>query len=187
MIVPGCFFAIYNAIPGTACNLHDRVIYYNGEETYTNDCYWVEPEEDGFVSVCTTYISDLYPVYFEDSMSASAAYVSGRLYKELYDIANEELGASCAIVSGVLTATVSYSTYNNWTNEELGASCAIVSGVLTTTVSYGTYNNWINEELGASCSIVSGVLTVTTGYATYSNYQDESLTASCSIISGVLT
>ncbi len=43
MIVPGCFFSIYNAIPGLACKLHDGTIYYDDEETYTNDCYWVAP------------------------------------------------------------------------------------------------------------------------------------------------
>ena len=136
-----------------------------------------------------TYMSDLYPVYFEDSMSASAACVDGRLYQELYNIADadENLTANCGIISGVLNTTVSYSSYNNWINEELTANCGIISGVLNTTVSYGSYNLWPTENLDASCSVVSGSLTVTVGYVDYLNYQNESLDASCSIISGVLT
>ncbi len=183
MIVPGCCFYLFNSLSVTACKLYDRTIFYNGVETYTDNCSWVAPGITEPTLVCSTYISDLYPLYFEDSMTASVAYVDGYMFSGLA----ENLDANCSIVSGVLTTTTSYSSYSLWPKEDLDASATIVSGVLTTTTSYGSYSLWPNESLDASAAIISGEMNVTAGYITYSNYLSENLDASCAIVSGVLT
>ena len=128
--------------------------------------------------------TELYPV-------GEVAEVTG--FAACYDLESfrgleiGELDVVCAINSGTLVTTVSYTAFTAYDTEMLKVvSASIDSGTLVTVVAYQAFTAYDPEELDVVCAIDSGTLVTVVAYVETMAYDPEELDVICTIEGGSL-
>jgi len=129
----------------------------------------------------TTYVSNLYPIYYNDSLSSYADFTAASTSRILIN----EVNSSASLLGGSLKSILKTYT-DSVLNLGLNTSASLESGSLNTVVRYGTYNNYSAESLITSASLEGGTLSIVVGYQVYLNYHAENIVTSAQLLGGDL-
>ena len=123
----------------------------------------------------------VYPIEVIESLDASSSVIRGWMQDPV-----DHIDVASDLVSGALTATIEYESFNA-DPEAIDVSSDAVSGVLTTVIEYESITS-DPESIDVSSALVSGTLTVVINYVTHTDpATDEGIDVASYLVSGSLT